>query len=58
MIEEQKMQEAVPVVFKRAGSKTFTRMLDGVTITTILLIFVSVALLYLTNIYVVERLRL
>ena len=52
MIEEQKMQEAVPVVFKRAGSKTFTRMLDGVTITTILLIFVSVALLYLTNISV------
>lgn len=52
MIEEQKMQEAVPVVFKRTGSKTFTRMLDGVTITTILLIFVSVALLYLTNISV------
>lgn len=52
MIEEQKMQEAVPVVFKRAVSKTFTRMLDGVTITTILLIFVSVALLYLTNISV------
>lgn len=52
MIEEQKMQETVPVVFKRTGSKTFTRMLDGVTITTILLIFVSVALLYLTNISV------
>ncbi len=50
MIEEQKMQEAVPIVFKRTGSKTFTRMLDGVTITTILLIFVSVALLYLTKI--------
>lgn len=52
MIEEQKMQETVPVVFNRTGSKTFTRMLDGVTITTILLIFVSVALLYLTNVSV------
>lgn len=52
MIEEHNGSETVPVVFKRAGSKTFARMLDGVTITTILLIFVSVALLYLTNISV------
>ena len=52
MIEEPKLQDPAPVVFKRTGSKTFARMLDGVTITTILLIFVSVALLYLTNISV------
>lgn len=50
MIEEPKTTEPVPVVFKRSGSKTFARLLDGVTITTILLIFVSVALLYLTDI--------
>lgn len=49
---EHKLSETVPVVFKRAGGKTFARMLDGMTITTILLIFVSVALLYLTNISV------
>lgn len=52
MIEEPKQTEVVPVIVKRTGSKTFSRLLDGVTISTILLIFVSVALLYLTNISV------
>lgn len=49
MIEQDK-NETLPVVYKRVSNKTFSHIIDGVTVTTIILILVSVALLYLTNI--------
>lgn len=52
MIKENRETEAAPEVFRRVSKKTFSHFLDGVTIITIGLIFVSVALLYLTNISV------
>lgn len=49
MIEQEK-NEIVPVVYKKVSNRAFSRIIDGVTLTTIVLILVSVALLYLTNI--------
>ncbi len=49
---EQEGNETAPVVYKRVSGKTFSHIIDGVTVTTIILILVSVALLYLTNISV------
>lgn len=50
MIEENEKKPVAPLIIKHPTNKTFARVLDGVTLTTILIIFVSVALLYLTNI--------
>ena len=51
MIDQETTPEVI-AVHKPLSGKTFSRIIDGVTVSTIILIFVSVALLYLTNISV------
>ena len=49
MIEPINSEQSRPKLFK---NKSFTGLLDGMTITTVIIIFISVAMLYLTNITV------
>lgn len=53
MIEPINPEQAQPQQRQRIfKNKSFTNLLDGMTVTTVIIIFVSVAMLYLTNISV------